>query len=515
MVLAELGSRLTKALSQVSKEAVIDEKVIKQMLNEISVGLMESDVNVMLVGQMKKRIESKIDVNNLPGGINKRNYIKNVVFEELCALLEPGTKPYQPVKRKEPNVIMFVGLQGSGKTTTCTKYALFLQRKGWRVALVCADTFRAGAFDQLKQNATKANIPFYGSYTETDPVILGREGVKQFTEERFEIIIVDTSGRHKQEESLFEEMEQVAAAVKPDDVVFVMDSSIGQAAHDQAAAFKSRVSVGSVIVTKLDGHARGGGALSAVAATKSPITFIGTGEQFDEFEEFDAQSFVGRLLGMGHIPTLIKRAQDVMNVDKQRQTLENLKEGKYTVRDMREHFQMIMNMGPLTQLMSYIPGADKLMGKGAEKESAAQMKLMMTIMDSMNDDEMDHPNINKIANLDSRMVRIARGSGRSVEDVKQLLEQLKLFQSFIPATAGMGLAAQNQKQPSKELKKQMRDMPKMLNNAGLGKLDINGMMRQMGMQMPNMGRGGRGRGGMPNLGNMGAMQEQLKKMMGL
>ncbi|KAL0479200.1 signal recognition particle subunit SRP54 [Acrasis kona] len=376
MVLAELGSRLKKALSSVSDEVILDEKAIKSMINDISVGLMESDVNVMLVGKMKKNIESQIDINNLPKGINKRNHVKQIVFEELCKLVDPGVKPYQMQKRREPNVVMFVGLQGSGKTTTCTKYAMYYARKGWRVALVCADTFRAGAFDQLKQNATKANIPFYGSYTESDPVKLAREGVKQFTDERFEIIIVDTSGRHKQEENLFEEMEQVSKAVNPNDVVFVMDSSIGQAAQDQAAAFKSRVSVGSVIVTKLDGHAKGGGALSAVAATSSPITFIGTGEQFDEFEEFDARGFVGRLLGMGHIPQLLKKAQEVMNIDKQKQTLENLKEGKYTVRDMREHFQMIMNMGPLTQLMSYIPGADKLMGKGAEQESSAQMKLI-------------------------------------------------------------------------------------------------------------------------------------------
>lgn len=158
---------------------------------------------------------------------------------------------------------MFVGLQGSGKTTTCTKYALYYKKQGWRVALVCADTFRAGAFDQLKQNATKAGIPFFGSYTETDPVKLARDGVEQFKKEKYEIIIVDTSGKHKQEESLFEEMKQVATAISPDITLFVMDSSIGQAAHDQAAAFKAKVEVGAVIITKLDGHAKGGGALSA------------------------------------------------------------------------------------------------------------------------------------------------------------------------------------------------------------------------------------------------------------
>ena len=189
-------------------------------------------------------------------------------------LVDPGVKPYQPKKGKS-NVIMFVGLQGSGKTTTCTKLAWYYQKKGWKACLVCADTFRAGAYDQLKQNATKARIPFYGSYTEADPVVIAADGAAMFKEEGFEIIIVDTSGRHYQEDALFEEMLAVSNAVTPDNIIFVMDASIGQACEAQAKAFKEKVDVGSVVITKLDGHAKGGGALSAVAATRSPVIFIG------------------------------------------------------------------------------------------------------------------------------------------------------------------------------------------------------------------------------------------------
>jgi len=169
------------------------------------------------------------------------------------------------------------------------RFAYFHKKKGWKPALVCADTFRAGAFDQLKQNATKTQIPFYGSYNQTDPVVIAEQGVQRFREEQRDLIIVDTSGRHKQEESLFEEMRQVAQAVKPDLVIFVMDGSIGQAAFDQAKAFKDTVEVGAVILTKMDGHAKGGGALSAVGATKSPIIFLGTGEHMDQFESFDSK----------------------------------------------------------------------------------------------------------------------------------------------------------------------------------------------------------------------------------
>jgi signal recognition particle subunit SRP54 len=230
------------------------------------------------------------------------------------------------VKGKQ-NVIMFVGLQGSGKTTTCTKLAYYYQHKGWKTCLICADTFRAGAFDQLKQNATKARIPFYGSYTEVDPVMIAQEGVDKFREEKFEIIIVDTSGRHKQEESLFEEMLQVSQATNPDNIVYVMDATIGQACEAQARAFKDKVDVASVIVTKLDGHAKGGGALSAVAATRSPITFIGTGEHIDDLEPFQTKPFISKLLGMGDIQGLVDKVSE-LGLDDNEELMKKLQHGE-------------------------------------------------------------------------------------------------------------------------------------------------------------------------------------------
>lgn len=207
--------------------------------------------------------------------------------------------PYRPTKGAT-NVVMFVGLQGAGKTTSCCKMAAWYARKGWRVALICADTFRAGAFDQLQQNAGKARIPFYGSHEEKDAVEIVREGLLRFREEGFELIIIDTSGRHRQETELFDEMRQIAAVAQPDNVVFVMDAAIGQAADAQARAFKAAVDVGSIIISKTDGHAKGGGAISGVAATGSPIIFIGTGEHMHDIEPFNARSFVGKMLGTVH-----------------------------------------------------------------------------------------------------------------------------------------------------------------------------------------------------------------------
>lgn len=312
-------------------------------------------MNIKLVSTLRNNIKKKVNIEELAAGLDKRRIIQKALYDELVSLLEPGNVPFVPKKGKS-NVIMFVGLQGSGKTTTCTKYAYHYQKKGWKVALVCADTFRAGAFDQLKQNAAKAKVPFYGSYTEANPVVIAKEGVDKFKAEGYEIIIVDTSGRHKQESELFEEMKQVSLGVKPDEHIFVVDSSIGQTAFDQAAAFRNSVNVGSVIVTKMDGHAKGGGALSAVAATNSPISFIGTGEHMDEFQVFKPGPFISRLMGMGDVAGLADKIKDAGLDPNDQSKFANITKGIFTFRDLQQQFQYILNLGPLGDFMSMIPG---------------------------------------------------------------------------------------------------------------------------------------------------------------
>eukprot|EP00920_Eleutheroschizon_duboscqi_P009771 GHVT01022825.1.p2 GENE.GHVT01022825.1~~GHVT01022825.1.p2 ORF type:complete len:272 (+),score=61.22 GHVT01022825.1:143-958(+) len=214
MVLAELGSQITEALRRLQSASVIDEETLDECLKDICRALLLADVRVNFVNRLKINVKQSVKASMPEGAtaVAKRKFIQKAVIEELVKMLTAERAPYVP-KRGRPNIILFVGLQGSGKTTTCTKYAHYYQRKGWRTALVCADTFRAGAFDQLKQNATKAKIPFFGSYTEADPVRIAMEGVEQFKAERYEIIVVDTSGRHKQEAALFDEMKQVAEAV--------------------------------------------------------------------------------------------------------------------------------------------------------------------------------------------------------------------------------------------------------------------------------------------------------------
>jgi len=456
---------------------VIDEAVIDEMLKEICNALLASDVNIKTVVTLRTNIKKSLNLDEMAVGIDKRRAIKTIVHQELVKLLDPGVPVWKPQKGKT-NVVMFVGLQGSGKTTTVTKMAAYYKRKGWRPALVCCDTFRAGAFDQLAQNATRAKIPFYGSHSERDPVALAQTGVEKFKEAGYDIIIVDTSGRHKQEASLFEEMEQVAQIIKPNLIVFVMDGSIGQAAVDQAQAFKEKVDIGAVILTKLDGHAKGGGALSAVAATQSPIIFIGTGEDFHDLQEFEPKSFVSRLLGMGDIDGINNLLKEVVPKESQTKLTKRLQEGKFSLRDMKEQFQSMLKMGPLDQVLGMLPmdtGLGQLL-KGAKGDAGHQkIKAYMTIMDSMNDEELDVP---KTLNP-SRINRVARGSGRSVKEVNELLIQYKQFEKvaarfkhFRPPRAGANVNVN-----------QIQNMmpPQLLKQMG-GASGLTSLIRQMGKE---------------------------------
>ncbi|KAL1398761.1 hypothetical protein pipiens_008706 [Culex pipiens pipiens] len=506
MVLADLGRKITNALHSLSKATIINAEVLDAMLKEICTALLEADVNIRLVKKLRENVKSVIDFDEMAGGLNKRRMIQTAVFKELVKLVDPGVKPYQPVKGR-PNIIMFVGLQGSGKTTTCTKLAYHYQKKNWKSCLVCADTFRAGAYDQIKQNATKARIPFYGSYTEVDPVVIAQDGVEMFKKEGFEFIIVDTSGRHKQEESLFEEMLAVATAIKPDNIIFVMDATIGQACEAQAKAFKEKVDIGSVIITKLDGHAKGGGALSAVAATSSPIIFIGTGEHIDDLEPFKTKPFISKLLGMGDIEGLIEKVND-LNLDDNEELIDKIKHGQFTIRDMYEQFQNIMKMGPFSQIMGMIPGfSQDFMTKGGEQESMARIKRLMTMMDSMSDGELDNKDGAKLfSKQPTRVVRVAQGSGVTDREVRDLITQYTKFAAVIKKMGGIkGLFKSgdmtknvNPTQMAK-LNQQMAKMidPRMFQQMG-GMSGLQNMMRQLQQ----------GAGGLGNL--MGGIVE--KKM---
>jgi signal recognition particle subunit SRP54 len=425
------------------------------------------------------------------------------VFDELVKLVDPHAEPFRPKKGKS-NVIMFVGLQGSGKTTTCTKLARWYNARGFKSCLVCADTFRAGAFDQLKQNATKAKIPYYGSLTQTDPVTVAREGVEKFKKERFDIIIVDTSGRHRQEKDLFDEMVQIQDAVQPDQTIMVLDASIGQAAEAQSRAFKDTADFGAIIITKTDGAASGGGAISAVAATHTPIIFIGTGEHMLDLERFSPQPFVSKLLGMGDVQGLVDHVQS-LKLD-QKDTMKHLSEGIWTVRDLRDQLSNVMKMGPLSKMAAMIPGLSNMMGSMDDEQGSLKLRRMIYICDAMTEKELDS-NGAIFVSEPSRMVRIARGSGTSVREVEELLTQHKMMEKMAKKMKG-GMANMQRAQggmQGRNTKQQMGAMQKAMAAGGGGGLpggaDLASMMKMLG----GGGMPGMGGGGMPDMASLAKM----------
>jgi len=509
MVLADLGRRISTAVSEVTRSSSVDEQVVENMLKEISNALVESDVNIKLVIGLRKKLKAKIEGGSEQQGLDRKKLIQKAVFDELCSLVDcGGAKVFRP-RKKKTNVIMMVGLQGAGKTTTCTKLAVYYQRRGLKVGLVCADTFRAGAFDQLKQNATKARIPYYGSYTEVDPVTVAAEGVAKFKKDKFELIIVDTSGRHRQEKDLFAEMVQIEEAIKPDETIMVLDASIGQAAEAQARAFKESSNFGAIILTKMDGHAKGGGAISAVAATKTPIAFIGTGEHIQDLEGFTAKQFVSKLLGIGDIQGLMEHVKS-LHLD-QKDAIKNFQEGKFTMRDLQTQMNNILKMGPLSKIAQMLPGGiGNMMQQVGEEETTKRFKRMVYIMDSMTGGELDSDG-QIFVDQPSRIVRVARGSGTSVTEVEAVLLQQKMFTKMAQRTKTMkdqmpGLMGGHGGRGGFGGAQMQRAMQQLQSDPS--------MMQKMQQMMGSMGGMG-GMGGMPGMDGMGGMpdSQQIRQMM--
>ncbi|KAI1963991.1 Signal recognition particle [Ophidiomyces ophidiicola] len=526
MVLQDLGRRINAAVNDLTRSSSLDEKAFDSMLKEICAALLSADVNVRLVQNLRKSIKSSVNFSSIPTAVNKKRLIQKAVFDQLVSLVDPHNEPFKP-KKGRSNVIMFVGLQGAGKTTTCTKLARHYQTRGFKSALVCADTFRAGAFDQLKQNAAKAKIPYYGSLTQTDPAIVAAEGVDKFKKEKFEIIIVDTSGRHKQEADLFAEMTQIQRAVKPDQTIMVLDSTIGQAAEAQSAAFKATADFGAIIITKTDGHAAGGGAISAVAATHTPIIFLGTGEHMLDLERFAPKPFIQKLLGMGDIASLVEHVQAVTKDSAgAKETYKHIAEGIFTLRDFRENITSIMKMGPLSKISSMIPGLSGLTAGLDDEDGSLKLRRMIYIFDSMTSAELNGDG-KVFVEQPTRIVRIARGSGTTVREVEDLLSQHKMMAGMAKKVGGQKKQMQRAQNMLKggNKEQQMAAMQKRM--AAMGGAGGPGMPGMPGMSgMPGMGDmakmmqmlqgGGGAGGGMPNFGGMDlqSMMSQMGGMMG-
>jgi signal recognition particle subunit SRP54 len=426
MVLDRLGSSLNDALKKVFRAPVMDEKTVKELCRDIQRALLQADVNVKLVLEVSKRIEERALKEKVPPGVSRREHIVKVVYEELTRFLgeKPATLKIEPGKRK---IIMLVGIQGSGKTTASGKLAKYFQKRGLKTALVCTDTYRPGAYDQLKQLASRINIPVYGEPKEKKSEKIAMRGLKEFKD--YELVIVDTAGRHKEEKGLIDEMKRLEKVIKPDEAILVIDGTIGQQAAVQARALHEATPIGSILVSKLDGSARGGGALSAVAAIGAPIKFISSGEKLEDIEPFIPSRFVGRLLGMGDLQSLVDKVRDA-EVKVPEKKARAFLSGKFTLTDMYEQFESMKKMGPLSGLLKMIPGMGYNIPDEQMNLAEDALKKFRVIIQSMTPKEREKPKILS----SSRIRRVARGSGTTEKDVKDLIKQYnqtrKMMKSF-------------------------------------------------------------------------------------
>ena len=434
MVLDDLGSSLRGTLDRLQGKTRLDEADIEEVVREIQRSLIQADVEIDLVMELSESIEQRALEEEPPGGTTARDFVLRIVYEEMVDLVGESTD--LPL---EPQTILLAGLQGSGKTTTAAKMAWWFSKKGLRPAVIQTDTFRPGAYDQAKEMAERAEVTFYGDPDADDPVEIARDGLAA-TEEA-DVHIVDTAGRHALEEGLIDEIREIDAVVEPDRSLLVMDAALGQGAKDQARRFEEAIGIDGVAITKLDGTAKGGGALTAVNETGSSIAFLGTGETVQDVERFEPNGFISRLLGMGDLKQLAERVERAMadtDTDEDDWDPEQILEGQFTLKDMRHQMDAMNKMGPLDQVLDMIPG----LGGGIKDQlpddamdvTQDRMRSFDVVMDSMTEDELESPRSVGA----SQVRRIARGSGQPEERVQELLEQHRMMERTLKQFQGMG-----------------------------------------------------------------------------
>jgi signal recognition particle subunit SRP54 len=412
MVLEGLAGSLKDTLRKIMNAPNIDASLIKEVVKEIQRALILADINAALALKLTKEIERRALTEKPPAGMSSRDHVVRIVYEELVHIL--GETREITLKK---HVIMMVGLYGQGKTTTAGKLGLYFKKRGLRVGLVAGDVHRPAAYDQLTQLGARIGVPVHGEPGETRAPKIVREGLEKF--EGFDIVIIDTSGRHSLEDELVDEMKRIANVAQPDEKFLVIDAVMGQTAGPQARAFHEAITLTGVIITKMDGTAKAGGALSAVQATKAPVVFIGTGEHIDELEKFSPSGFISRLLGMGDIKALMEQAQGVVDEATAEETARKIMSGRFTLKDMYAQMKMVSDMGPLGKLMNMLPGVGGKMSKEQMEAAQTRIKQFKVIMNSMTKEEMETPRIIKAA----RIRRIARGAGVEAADVRALLKQ--------------------------------------------------------------------------------------------
>ncbi|WP_428326600.1 signal recognition particle receptor subunit alpha [Nitrosopumilus sp.] len=425
-----LKSSLGDAIKKIVKSSGIDEELIKELSKDVQRALLQSDVNVRLVLEITKHLEERALNETPPPGLSRKNHIVKILYDELSNLL--GNESEFDFKPGKQNKIILLGIQGSGKTTVASKLAKFLTGQGYKVGVVGADTYRPGALVQLKTMCEKSNVEVYGEENNKDSPNIVKNGLKYFEDQSLDVILIDTAGRHKEEQDLLEEMDRINKVADPDLALLVIDGTIGQQCFNQAEAFHKTIPVGGVIITKLDSSAKGGGALAASAATGAQIMYIGTGERIDDLEKFSPTRFVGRLLGMGDVQAVLdlaKRLESENDDDR----MKRISSGKMNMEDFLSQLEEVTKMGSLQGILESMPGLSGMVKDDQVNQMEDRVTKWRYIIQSMTTQEKADPE--GLLNS-SRIKRIARGSGWPEGEVKELMKNYKNSKSMMKASKG-------------------------------------------------------------------------------
>ncbi|MBU0472339.1 MAG: signal recognition particle receptor subunit alpha [Nanoarchaeota archaeon] len=429
MVLEKLSSSLKETLRKVTGAVFVDEKLINELVKDIQRALLQSDVNVRMVFDLTKKIKERALKETESTMISKKEQLIKIVYDELVEFL--GGAGSKINIKKKPFKIMLVGLFGSGKTTLAGKLGRYYKTRGYKVGVIQTDTWRPAAYDQLKQLSEQAKVSFFGDKGEKNPVKIYKTHKKEL--EKFDIVIIDSAGRDALSDDLIEELNALNKEVQADENLLVLSADIGQAVEKQASAFHESCKVSGVIITKLDGTAKGGGALIACSVTGSPVKFIGVGEKIADIEEFRPEGFVGRLLGMGDLEALLEKAREVMPDGQAEDLGKRFLKGEYNLIDLYEQMKAMKKMGSFSKLIELVPGLGQLkITKDALEVQEGNIEKWRFAMDSMTKDELEDPEM-----LDgARVERIANGSGLKVNEVRSLIKQYKQSKKLVKMMKG-------------------------------------------------------------------------------
>jgi signal recognition particle subunit SRP54 len=423
-----LSDRLQGALGDLRGRGKLDEEAISRAMREIRLALLEADVNFEVVKQFVAQVRERALGQEVLKSITPGQQVVKVVHEELTDLMGAGSSQLAFTGRP-PTVILLAGLQGSGKTTAAAKLSLLLRKEGRKPGLVAADLQRPAAIDQLEQLGRQIQIPVYRE-DDSDPVSVVRNGIRKLADDGVDTVILDTAGRLHVDAELMDELERVRDEARPANVLLVLDAMTGQEAVNVALAFQERVAFDGVLMTKLDGDARGGAALSVKAVTGSPIKLISVGEKLDQLEYFHPDRMASRILGMGDVLTLIERAEQAVEEDEQKQLEARMLKGQFSFDDFLSSYKMLRRMGPIQGVLKLIPGVGKQL-EGLDQVDETQLGRVEAIILSMTPQERSLPRV-----IDgSRRKRIATGSGTTVEEVNRLIEARKQMEKLMK---GMG-----------------------------------------------------------------------------